>query len=213
MIISPTLHTAAIAALERAVNGALALSPHSRRELAALAGQVIAIDCTAPPFCIYLLPAAEGELDLRGVHEGPVDTRVRGSASDFAELAAAEDPAATLVNGQLSLEGNSAPLTELSRIVAGLDVDWEAPLVDTLGDVPGHQLAEALRGIFRFGRDAGRSLTRQLEEFVHEEARLTPPRAELEDFYGDVQALGLAVDRIEARLDRARARLTRLGDD
>ena len=31
MIVSPTLHTAAIAALERAVNGALALSPHSRR--------------------------------------------------------------------------------------------------------------------------------------------------------------------------------------
>jgi len=213
MIVSPTLHTAAIAALERAVNGALALSPHSRRELAALAGQVIAIDCTAPPFSVYLLPTPEGELGLRGVHEGPVHTRVRGSGSDFAELAGAEDPAATLVNGQLSLEGNSAPLTELSRIVAGLDVDWEAPLVDALGDVSGHQLAEALRALFRFGRDAGRSLTRQLDEFVHEEARLTPPRAELEDFYSDVQALGLAVDRVAARLDRARARLARLGAD
>ena len=213
MIVSPTLHTAAIAGLERAVNGALALSPHSRRELAALAGRVIAIDCTAPPFSVYLLPTAEGDLGLRGVQEGPVDTRVRGSGSAFAELAGSADPAATLVNGELSLEGNSAPLTELSRIVADLDVDWEAPLVDTLGDVAGHQLAVALRGVFSFGRDAGRSLARQLDEFVHEEARLTPPRAELEDFYSDVQSLGLAVDRIEARLERARARLARLGED
>jgi ubiquinone biosynthesis protein UbiJ len=85
--------------------------------------------------------------------------------------------------------------------------------VDTLGDVAGHRLAEVLRGVFRFGRNAGRSLTRQLEEFVHEEARLTPPRAELEDFYRDVQALGLAADRLEARLERARARLARLGGD
>jgi ubiquinone biosynthesis protein UbiJ len=99
----------------------------------------------------------------------------------------------------------------MQRVVSELDIDWEAPLVDTLGDVAGHRLAVALRGLFSFGRDAGRSLARQLDEFVHEEARLTPPRAELEDFYSDVQALGLAVDRLGARLERARARLARLG--
>jgi ubiquinone biosynthesis protein UbiJ len=85
--------------------------------------------------------------------------------------------------------------------------------VATLGDVAGHQLANLLRGLFRFGRDAGRSLERQLAEYIHEEARLAPPRAELDDFYGDVQALTVAVDRLASRLQRARARLSRLAGD
>ena len=54
------------------------------------------------------------------------------------------------------------------------------------------------------------SLGRQLEEFIHEEARLSPPRLELEDFYKDVQALGLRVDRLESRTRRLRKRLQQL---
>jgi ubiquinone biosynthesis protein UbiJ len=206
----PALRSAALAGLERAANAALALSPHSRRALAALAGRVVAIECTAPAFSVYLQPTEDGDLRLQGVHEGPVDARVRGSSSDFAELAGSDDPTATLINGNLVLEGSSAPLIELQRVFAGLDVDWEAPLVAALGDVAGHQAAQLLRGAFRWTRDAGRSLARQLEEFVHEEARLTPPRTELEDFYADVQSLGLAVDRLETRLERLRGRLARL---
>lgn len=213
MTVDPTLHGAALAALERAVNAALDLSPHSRRALTGLAGTVIAIDCTAPAFSVYLLARDDGALQLQSVFDAAVQTRVRGSASDFAALAAATDPAATLVNGGLVLEGNSAPLLAMQKIVAGLEVDWEGPLVRTLGDVPGHQLATLLRGLFSWGRKAGASLSRQLDEFVHEEARLTPPRAELEDFYGDVQTLALEVDRLASRMDRARSRLARLADD
>ena len=50
-----------------------------------------------------------------GVYEGPVTTSVRGVASDFAELATAKDPAATLINGRLELRGDSAPLIELQK--------------------------------------------------------------------------------------------------
>jgi ubiquinone biosynthesis protein UbiJ len=209
-VVNPTLHSAVLAGLERAINAALALSPHSRDEVAALAGTAVAIDCTAPAFSVYLLPREDGALQLQGFFEGPVQTRVRGTGGDFAELAAADDPTATLVNGALALEGNSAPLLALQRVIAGLDVDWEAPLVRTLGDVPGHQLATLLRDLFHWGRDAGASLTRQLDEFLHEEAGLTPPRAELEDFYSDVQALTQAVDRLASRMERIRARLARL---
>ena len=53
-----------------------------------------------------------------GIHEGPVTTSVRGEASDFAELATAKDPAATLINGALELQGDSAPLIELQKTLA-----------------------------------------------------------------------------------------------
>ena len=127
--------------------------------------------------------------------------------------AGSSDPAATLINGQLEIGGDSAPLIRLQQILSQLDVDWEAPLVDTLGDVAGHQLAQLLRGAFSFGRQASSSLLRQLGEYIHEEGRLSPPRLELEDFYSDVQELGLRVERLQSRTERLRRRLQKLKGD
>lgn len=207
--INPTLHTAALAALENALNRTLDLDPAGKRDLAALAGRVFALHCTAPPLDIYLRPDGDG-IRLMGVYEGEVTTSVRGVASDFAELATASDPAAALINGDTEIGGDSAPLIELQRILGGLELDWEAPLVDTLGDVAGHQLAQLLRGGFAWSRQASRGLLRQLGEFIHEEARLTPPRLELEDFYRDLGALVERVERLQSRTGRLRKRLQRL---
>lgn len=204
--INPTVHTAALAALEAAVNRALALSPGSADSLAPLEDCVFALHCTAPTVDIYLQPQG-AEMRLMGIYDGPVTTSIRGEASDFTELATSRDPAATLINGKLELVGDSAPLIELQRALSQLDVDWEAPLVDTLGDVAGHQLAEMLRGAFSWGKQASAGLSRQLDEFIHEEARLSPPRLELEDFYRDVQELGLRVERLESRARRLRKKL------
>jgi ubiquinone biosynthesis protein UbiJ len=202
----PTLHTAVLAALEAAANRALDLAPTGRAAMAPLEDRVFAFHCTAPALDCYLHPGAHG-IRLTGIHQGPVTTRLTGTASDFAELAQSEDPAATLVNGGLTLDGDSAPLLELQRLLATLEIDWEAPLVDTLGDVAGHQLAQMLRQAFSWGKQASASLTRQLGEYLQEEARLSPPRLEVEDFYRDVRELGLRVDRLESRARRLRQRL------
>jgi len=67
-----------------------------------------------------------------------------------------------------------------------------------------------LRGAYSWSRQASSGLERQLEEFIHEEARLSPPRLELEDFYSDVQQLGLRVERLESRTQRLRKRMQKL---
>ncbi|MEP6389865.1 MAG: SCP2 sterol-binding domain-containing protein [Halioglobus sp.] len=205
-LISPTLHTAAMAALEGAANQALQMATEAKAELTELDGCVFALECTSPELEVFIQPL-QGELRLMGVYDGVVTTRVRGSASDFTALATATDPASSLINGELELEGESAPLIELQHIIGRLDLDWEAPLVNTLGDVAGHQLAQLLRSGFNWGHQAGTNLGRQLDEFIHEEARLSPPKLELEDFYGDVQDLALRVDRLESRMARLKKRL------
>jgi ubiquinone biosynthesis protein UbiJ len=209
--VDPTLHTAALAALESATNRALALSPGSTTALAPLEGCTFAFHCTAPNLEFYLHPHDRG-IRFTGVHQGSVTTRLTGEASDFTELASSSDPAATLINGGLSLDGNSAPLIELQQVLGALDIDWEAPLVASLGDVAGHQLAQFMRRTFSWGKQASAGLTRQLEEFIHEEARLSPPRLEVEDFYRDVQEIGLRVDRLESRTERLLQRLQKLRD-
>jgi ubiquinone biosynthesis protein UbiJ len=198
-----------MAAFEGALNRALQLAPATREELGELEDSVFALHCSAPEVEVFLQPGAE-TIRLMGIYDGDITTSVRGEASDFAELVTSKDPAATLINGGLELEGDSGPLLELQRILGSLDMDWEAPLVDTLGDVAGHQAAQMLRSLAGWGNQASTSLARQLDEFIHEEARLTPPRLELEDFYRDVQELGQRVDRMKSRAERLRRRLQKL---
>ena len=88
----------------------------------------------------------------------------------------------------------------VQQIVSKMDVDWEAPLVDALGDVMGHQLAQALRAMFRWSESARASLKRQLSEYLLEEGKLTPPKAELEHFYDSVQSLSMRVERAQSQL-------------
>ena len=90
--INPTLHTAALAAVEGAINRALELAPAASNGLSALAGEVFALHCTAPQVDIFLQPTTGGAIRLIGIYDGPVTTSVRGQASDFAELATATDP-------------------------------------------------------------------------------------------------------------------------
>lgn len=207
--VDPTVHTAALAALEAALNRALRLTPRGGAELAPFEGKVFALHCSAPQVDVYLHPRNAG-IRLTGIYEGPVTTSIHGSAADFSALAGARDPAAALINGNIELEGDSAPLIDLQKLLASLELDWEAPLVDTLGDVAGHQLAEMLRHTFAWSRRAGSSLARQLEEFIHEEARLSPPHLEVEDFFTEVRELGQRVDRLQSRTERLRRQLDKL---
>jgi len=204
--INPTLHTATLAGLETAINRALRLAPQAKSELAAIQDCVFHLQCTAPEIDLYLETGSQG-IRLMGIYEGVPTTTVRGVAADFTELATSEDPAASLINGALALEGDSAPLLTLQKILGNLDFDWEAPLVNSLGDVAGHQIAQILRGAFGWSKQASSSFLRQLEEFIHEEARLSPPRLELEDFYRDIQELSLRTERLQSRTDRFRQRL------
>jgi ubiquinone biosynthesis protein UbiJ len=200
-LISPTVHTAGVSALELALNRALELDPAASRKLDTLQGQIFLLRCTSPELDFYLQPES-GRISLMGYWDGEITTAITGQASDFAELAGAVDPTAALINGNLALEGDSASLIEFQKILSSLDMDWEAPLVRTFGDVAGHQLAQGLRGLFSWGRQASSGFSRQLEEFIVEEARLTPSRQEVEDFYQDLEDLKLRVDRMTAKLKK-----------
>jgi ubiquinone biosynthesis protein UbiJ len=207
--LSLTLHTAALAALESGINHALEMDPATARALQQLDGKVFRLELVGTGADIFLLPQQQG-VTLRGFHDGPIDSHVIGTVPDFVELISAEDPASTLINGGIQLSGDSAPLLQLQSILHRLDLDWEGALARAIGDIPAHQVGRLVRGGVRWGKHAVDSMNRQLEEFLHEEARLLPPEAELQDFYADVSRLEVDVDRAEARLAKQQQRLAKL---
>ena len=206
----PAIVTAALAAVEAALVRATALAPESQQALRQMGETLIAIEFTAPEVEVFVHIDPDGQIKLASYSEAKAAVRVRGTLESFLGLATAEDPAATLINSDIEVIGNTAPLLELQAIVTRMDVDWEAPLVSALGDVVGHQLAASLRGLFSWGEQAASRLRRQLSEFILEEGRLSPPAAELEAFYDGVQSLSLRVDRLEYRAKRLLARVEAL---
>ena len=73
----PVLTTAAIAALEAAINTALRYDPGTKIALAELEGQVLSINSTVPRFRIFLAPGSEG-VSLMGNFEGEITSELRG---------------------------------------------------------------------------------------------------------------------------------------
>lgn len=204
-----TLNVAALAALERILNAALALAPATRDELATLANRVFGIRCTTPEVRAYIIPGADG-VRLLAHHEGADSCTVHGAGSDFVALLGAPDKPAALVNGNLRIEGDSNALMRLARVLSDIEIDWEAQLALVVGDVPAHQIGRAVRSSTRWGRDAHVAALRHVTEFVHEEARLAPSRAEVEDFGTDIRALEQRATRLENALRRIGRRIDAL---
>jgi len=204
-----TLNVAALAALERALNAALALAPATRDELAGLSGKVFGVRVSVPALSVFIAPDDAG-VRLLAYHEGTNACTVSGAGSDFVALAGAADKAAALVNGNLRIEGDSSALIALARLLAGIEIDWERHLALLIGDVPAHQLGRAVRASARWGRDAHAALLRHAGEFMHEEARLAPSRAETDDFITDVQTLAQRAARVENTLRRIGRRIDAL---
>jgi ubiquinone biosynthesis protein UbiJ len=206
----PAIHTAAVAALEAAANQTLKLDPTAYQRLSVFSGQVFHIDCDQPKFNVYLCPE-QSFLRFTAFYDGEATTTIRGSGSEFTKLATSKDPGGVLINSNIKLEGDSAPLIELQKVLSELELDWEAPLVESLGDVLGHQLANIFRALANWGRKAKVNSARQWRDFILEEARLAPSRAEVENFFSANNQLTQQLDRIEGRLRKLQRQLSELG--
>lgn len=204
----PTLKTAAFAALEGTINAALRLDPASRQKLAALNGRVFHLECSRPDVDIFLIPQHDG-VQIAAHWEGEITAGLSGSADDYAQLLRSADPGATLINGNMTVVGDSKALLQLRDVAAALDLDWEAPLTRAFGDIVGHQMANSLRFGQRLFRDAANSLQRQVRDYFQEENSLLAKRWQFEQFENDVDAITARSEHLLTRAAQLQQTLTR----
>ena len=195
---------------EKGIMRAIDLSPGTRNQLKGLHPLTIGINCSSPSVDLFLTIDADGDVTIASYREDAATVSLAGSWKDFLGVAAADDPASALINGNVQISGDTAPLLRLQAVLADLDVDWEAPLAETLGPVAGHQLATVIRAVTRTTQSTHQRLKRQLSEFILEEGRLSPPHAEQNAFFSAVDDLVLRVDRADSRIKRIKKRLAGL---
>ncbi len=205
-MIPPILSSAALARLEDVVNRALQLDPSSGAKLAQLDGERFSLELLEPNLSLGLAVNGQQLKLILGAVSKP-STALRGRWSEFAAVATARDPAAALINGDIQVSGDTAPLLALRKLLAELQLDWEQPLAEAFGDIAAHQIGRGLRAGHKWLQHTGKNLRRQLGDFLLEESRLLPHPLQAEALYRDIDELSARSERLEAKLRRLQQRL------
>lgn len=180
---------------------ALRYDPGTRNSLKAMSGRTLAIEVTQPEFTLYLT-AEQDRVRLPLAVDMAPEATLRGSLTDLIALMSRES--FSLADSGVTLQGNAQLVQQWRRILHRLDIDWEEPLNNLVGDMAGHPIAQGLRSIAgKMHRDA-RNLPVYLVDYLTDELQLLVSHDEAELFFDDINQLRSASDRLEARLQRLR---------
>jgi ubiquinone biosynthesis protein UbiJ len=188
--------------LQKAINHALALDESMPSKMAALDGRVLEI-IISPLNVNFFIRFTQNELHLCVDNEGLADTVIRSSPLGLIRLSLL--PASktrSLFNDDVKISGNVELGQNVKKLFDELDIDWEGHLARFTGDVVAYQLGSFVRQGLDFKRQIGSSMRHNLTEYLQEELRAFPPREEINDFYKDVDALSLSVERLAAHVDQ-----------
>ncbi len=190
-----------IAVLETALNAFLELDDRIEEYLTPMAGKVLAVRVTPFDETLYLCPVHD-RIQLLEHYEGEVDATLTGSLAALGFMGLSATPMRSLFKGEVKISGDTQLAQKFQRLFEKLDINLEAKLAR----VTGERFAERLTGFVRGGRDwTEHSLTSfrlNLEEFLQEETRELPAKAEAELVFQDIDACRSDVDRLEARVER-----------
>ena len=187
--------------LQGVFNHCLAFDSLSRQRFSALQGRVIAIELSDLAVQIYLCPEVD-EVKILSTHEGSAEVTLQGTLLAFSRMSMTDDSAESLFSGEITLIGDTALGQRFGEIIKEMAIDWEEMASRLMGDVLAHKLGGLLRGGIAWSRDNLNSGQQTLAEYLQEELRLLPVKAEVEPFLEGVHTLRNDLDRIEARIKR-----------
>lgn len=208
---SPEISTAIAAIIEKAINYALKYDPATRIQLESLEGRSVSIECTAPSITLFFYlqgaKAGESQVFVAAHSEEPADVVIAGSTADFVGMLG-QSSTHSFADSNISVSGRINVLNQLKDILSDLEIDWEQPLTEILGVLPGHALAQTIRNSFNWARRQHKEVKRVLPEYLTEELRVIPSKAELEKYNQQVDAIKSATQRLEARVQRLKNQLS-----
>lgn len=207
---NPLLSSALSAPVETLLNAVLAQDPVAAKKLERHHGRAISVECTSPLTWQLFVVVQNGRLAIRSVYEHTSDAAIRGSAGAFSRLLLSSNQTDALFSPAIQLSGDTHLVQDLHAILAGLEIDWEEHFGNLFGDIATHQLGQLLGRTRAWGVETKETLLADIEEYVHEEARILPSRSEVNQFSSKTDELRLAVDRLAARQARLFARLQQI---
>lgn len=196
-----------IAAIETALNAYLTLDEHIETYLAPMSGKVIAIHVTPFDETLYLSPATN-RLQVLEHYEGKIDTRISGSLTALGLMGMSAMPMRSLFKGEVRIEGDAQLARTFQRLFEKIDIDLTSKLARFTGDTFAQRLSGFVKGGRLWSKQSLENFKLNLEEFLQEETRELPAKAEAELLFQYIDTCRFDSDRLQARIDRLQNRLT-----
>ncbi len=184
--------------LQKAINHALALDDAMPLKIQALDKKVLEI-IIKPLNVNFFICFTQSEVHLQGSYNGQADAIIESSPLGLIRLSLL--PASkvrSLFNDKIKISGDVELGQKVKKLFDEIDIDWEGHLAQFTGDVIAHQMGSLFRQGRAFKRHASESLRLNVTEYLQEELRAFPPREEINDFFSDIDALSLRVERLSA---------------
>lgn len=188
-------------ALETALNTYLRLDVEMAGQLNAISGRLILLEVVGLEITLLVrVLNAKVQVSEQLVFEP--DAIIRGSPLALVRLGLAADVPSAVMRQDVEIRGDAEVGRVFRDVLAGVEIDWEEVLARRVGDIPAHQIGNAVRTLVAALSGAADRLRMDLSEYLQEEARVIPTHIEVEQFMDDVDSLCADLDRLEARLMR-----------
>ena len=200
---SPDTINALLRPLEMRINERIARSATARNICKELQRKVLLVRVEGLEIDVSA-EVLNGILEL-GVAEQDCEAAATLSGGPFSLLRLLGDsPEDAIRNGHVELTGDGDVLEAYQALFKLTRPELEEDIAAFVGDSAARQITligKELKGWFQGAR---KGLGRSTAEYLKEESRDLPAKAEVEAFYDDVDALAQAVDRAGARLNQLR---------
>lgn len=190
----------ALTALQKAIHHALKLDETISGKLVVLNGRVLKIIIT-PLNVGFYIQFSDGEMIFLDEYTGAVDTTIQSSPLGFIRLSLLpSSKVRSLFNDNIRISGDIELGQHVKQIFDGMDIDWEGHLAHFTGDAIAYQLGSFVRKGRAIKQQFDQSMQQNMTGFLQEEYRALPSREEVSDFFDDVDALSLDVERLSAHI-------------
>jgi len=189
-------------ALQKAINHGLSLDENMPAKLQSLHDKVLEM-VIAPLDTHFFIQFKNGELLLLDEYQGEADTVIHSNPLGLIRLSLLPaSKARSLFNDKIRMSGDIELGQQVKKIFDEIDIDWEGHLAQFTGDVVAHQIGSIFRKGLEFKQQISDSMRLNVTEYLQEELRVFPSRHEVEDFFNDIDALALDVERLQAHINQ-----------
>ena len=191
-------------ALEASLNRLVDLDPDTRTALKTLRGRAITLDFRPTPLAMRI--AVEGDrLAIGPAFGGASALRLTAAPSALVAMALARGRDDATTPRRVDVSGDADLARRLERIARTFAPDFDEAFARVFGDVAGFQIARGVRKALAGVRDGAKAFARDTADYLSEEGRVIVPKAEVDVFLDDVDALRERADRLDARVKRLAA--------
>ncbi len=186
-------------ALQTALNRYLALDPETKTHFKRLQGKKVTLELTGIKMKVHLVFTEQG-IEVTTDASIKADAVITGSPLSLLHMTLNKKDRQRFFAEDVSIQGDLDLGQEVIDLFDNMEIDWEEYLSRYIGDVSAHQIGRAARSVKNFVKRTHEMFLQNTNEYVHEEIDLFPAREALQDFFQEVDALRMDVDRLEARV-------------